>query len=121
MSKETGRVLENGEACVYVEFSQGKAIEFLIDTGFNGSLSLSNSLAVELGLEILGEEAIDEIGQHKVICPVMVAEVIWLGKKQFVEVIINDGEDVLLGTEMLRDSILRINYQNNRVTIRNRE
>lgn len=119
MSKETGRILDSGEACVYVEFVAGKAIEFVIDTGFNSTLTISQELANELNLKVLTEVEVSAVGQHKVLCQLSSAEVIWLGVKREVEVLINDGEDVLLGTEMLRGAILRINYQNNRVSIRN--
>ena len=119
MSKETGRVLESGEACVFVEFLPSrKSIEFVIDTGFYGTLSLPESLASELNLQIENEVEIEVFGSQKLICGITTTEVFWLGEKRKIEILINYGEDVLLGTEMLRDCVLRINYRNKRLTIR---
>lgn len=119
MAKETGSVLESGEACVFIEVSEGEKIEFTIDTGFNGSLSLPARLMTNLDFEIIGEEEVAGVGSYKVVCPIAVAEIFWLGEKRTVEVLVNDGEDVLLGREMLEDCVLRINYRNKRVTISN--
>lgn len=117
--KESGRVLESGEACVFVEFlPSGKNIEFVIDTGFYGTLSLPDSLANELNLPIENEVEIEVFAKQKLVCGITTAEVFWLGEKRKVEILINYGEDILLGTEMLRDCVLRINYRNKRLTIR---
>lgn len=117
MVKASGRVNELAEACVYVSLQDGRAVECVIDTGFNGWLSFPQKMVAELQLPIVGREKIVMLGRRKIFCPIAVAAIVWLGKSFNVNVIVNDGEDVLLGTQLLADSILRINYRNNRLTI----
>jgi clan AA aspartic protease len=119
MAKETGRVQVSGEACVFVEVIEGEKIEFIIDTGFNGFLTMPAILMSKLDFEIVGEEEVSGVGQYKIVFPIAVTKIFWLGEKREVQVLINDGEDVLLGTEMLQDCVLRINYRNKRVLISN--
>ncbi|MBC7798524.1 MAG: clan AA aspartic protease [Pyrinomonadaceae bacterium] len=118
MSKETGRVLSTREACVYVKFSEDKNVECLIDTGFNGFLSLPKKLVETFNLEIIGSQTIIAVGNKKIVCELASVEITWLGMTQNVEVIVNDGDDFLIGTELLQSCILRINYKNNKLTIR---
>ena len=44
VTKESGKVNQQREPCIFVEFENGKNVELLIDTGFNGSLCLPRSL-----------------------------------------------------------------------------
>ena len=117
MAKEKGRVNQIEEACVYVPLQNGPAIECVIDTGFNGWLSFPQKLVADLQLPIVGREKIVMLGKRKTLCPIAVARIVWLEKSLNVNVIVNDGEDTLLGTQLLAGSILRVNYRNKRLTI----
>jgi len=121
MAKERGRVNNLEEACIYVSLQDGPAIECVIDTGFNGWLSFPQKLAEDLRLPIVGRERIVMLGRRKMFCPIAVAQIIWLEKSFNVNVIVNDGEDVLLGTQLLANCILRINYRNKKLTINKSE
>lgn len=68
-------------------------------------------------MPIIGREKISVLGKRKLFCPIASARIIWLGQTFNVNVIVNDGADVLLGTQLLAGSILRINYRNHRLTI----
>ncbi len=115
--EETGSVNESLEPLVFVEFANGKSVEFMIDTGFNGSLCLPRSLMRKLGLEKVSEEEISGIGLHQEVIDVAISEIIWFGRKTKIEVLINDGIDRLLGSELLNGKILNINYQNKTLSI----
>lgn len=117
MAREKGKVNEFDEACVYVTLQSGQAVECVIDTGFNGWLSFPQKLAAELQLPIIGQEKINLLGRRKLICAVAAAQIVWLQERLNVNVLINNGADVLLGTQLLAASILHVNYRNQRLTI----
>ncbi|MBC7797510.1 MAG: hypothetical protein H7Z37_11610 [Pyrinomonadaceae bacterium] len=71
----------------------------------------------EFELEVISEVEVSVVGNHRMLCKMASANINWFGEKTEVEVIINDGADTLLGTELLRDSVLRVNYKNRKVTI----
>jgi clan AA aspartic protease len=119
MAKEKGRVSGFDEPCVYVKLQTGQAIECVVDTGFNGWLSFPKKLAEDLQLPIIGREKVGMLGRRKMICPIALARIVWLETTITATVIVNDGEDALRGSRMLANSILRINYRNNRLTINN--
>ena len=100
-----------------MEFENGKKVELLIDTGFNGSLCLPRSLMPELGLKKISEEEIFGIGLHTEVVDIAIANIIWFGQQTEIEILINDGDDRLLGSELLDGKILRINYRNKKVSI----
>ncbi len=115
--KESGTVNFGLEPCIFVEFENGKYVEFLIDTGFNGALCVPFSLMKELGLEQISEVEIFGIGLHQDIVGLAIAKIIWFGQQIEIEVLINDGDDRLLGSELLEGKILEINYRNKKVSI----
>jgi len=118
--KESGKVNEQREPCIFVEFENGKNVELLIDTGFNGSLCLPRSLMPELELKKISEEEIFGIGLHTEVIDIALAKIIWFGRETEIEILINDGDDRLLGSELLDGKILRINYRNKNLSISDR-
>ena len=116
--KETGNVNEFLEPCIYIEFENGKKVECLIDTGFSGALCLPRSLMKEFELKKIFEEEIYGIGAHKQVVDVAITKIIWFGTKIEIEVLINDGDDRLLGSELLVENILTINYKKKNLTIK---
>lgn len=119
MAKAKGRVSEFRETCVYISLQDGRSVECVIDTAFDGWLSFPKILVEDLQLPIIGREKIAVLGRRKLICNIALAQITWLGTVVTAAVIVNDGEDVLLGSRLLADSILRINYRNRRLTINN--
>ena len=117
MAQETGSVNEFLEPCIVVEFAVGNRVEFVIDTGFNGSLCLPRSLMSALKLKNDLKEEIFGIGSHRQIPDISISEIIWFGETLPVNILINDGDDYLLGSQLLDGKILRINYQNKTVEI----
>lgn len=92
-------------------------LEFLIDTGFNGSLCLPDYIAKELNLEIEQEMQFSGIGAHQGILRTSRSIIEWFGKEVETSVIINDGNDFLLGTRLLEETELYINYKTGEVVI----
>ena len=72
----------------------------------------------ELGLEIITEVEIFGVGKHKEIISMAIAKIVWFGKLLEIEVLFNDGDDQLLGSELLADKILTINYKKRNLAIK---
>ncbi|MBS1797893.1 MAG: clan AA aspartic protease [Acidobacteria bacterium] len=119
-TREYGKVNAQREPCIFVEFENGKNVEVLIDTGFNGALCLPRSLMPELGLKKISEEEIFGIGLHTEVVDIAIAKIMWFGRETEIAVIINDGDDRLLGSELLDEKILNINYRKKKVSIADR-
>ena len=117
MAEESGEVNEYLEPCVFVRFENGEPVEFTIDTGFNGALCLPRLAAGQLKLQKVSEVKIFGVGEHTETLDVALATISWCGRKIEVEVLINDGDDRLLGSELLADKTLKINYRNKKIAI----
>ena len=91
----------------------------MIDTGFNGALCVPFSLMDELGLKKVSEVEIFGIGSHQEVVSLAIAEIVWFGRRTEIEFLIN-GDDRLLGSELLDGKELRINYRNREVFIADR-
>jgi predicted aspartyl protease len=57
------------------------------------------------------------VGRARLIADIAELEIEWLGKSHAVEVIISDGDDSLLGTELLDGSRLVVDYVAYTVTV----
>jgi clan AA aspartic protease len=118
MEQEKGLVNKNLEAVVNVEFANGILAEFLIDTGFSGSLCVPQNCLEELGLKISSQASIYGVGTHTEIFDVAEAEIVWCEKKlSKIAVYVNKGNDFLLGTGLLEDKELYINYKTGEVLV----
>lgn len=80
-------------------------------------MCLPRSLMNELELEKVTEEEISGIGLHKEFIDVAIADIFWFGRRTEIEILINDGDDRLLGSELLDGKILTIDYQRMDLTI----
>ena len=81
-----------------------------IDTAFDGHLVFSRELIEELDLESLVEtEAILADGS-KVVLETYVCFIDWFGGRMPLQVIANDGKLPLLGTGLLEQRVLHIDY-----------
>ena len=89
----------------------------MIDTGFNGALCVPFSLMNDLELKTVSEVEIFGIGLHQEIVGLAIAKIIWFGQQIDIEILINDGDDRLLGSEMLDGKVLKINYRNKKLSI----
>ena len=117
MANESGKVNPFREALVPLRFSSGAAIECVVDTGFDGGLMLPQSLAEDLQIQLLGELVFEMVGGAKVSAPVGLGNIEWLHKLREIEVILGQGIDVLIGTELLVGTTLTIDYITSVVTI----
>jgi clan AA aspartic protease len=119
MSHESGEVTNSREARVRLRFAGGEAVECVVDTGFDGALMLPRAFVERLQLPSVGRLIFQVVGGMRTSADVALAEVEWLGARRVFEVIVGEGEDSLLGTEMLVDARLTIDYVEHTLIITN--
>ncbi len=117
MASEIGWVDTTGNAFVSILLAEGQTMEFLIETGFNGELMLPFGVAQNLSLPITGEENYLVVGGETLTSPTSIAQISYLGTIRVAEVILSSGPDQLIGTELLRGTLLKIDYINRLVEI----
>ncbi len=111
-----GRVDDQLRALLPVSVSvslDGNRTEILawIDTAFNGGLTIPRNLAADLGLaEVSYVEAILADGKT-VELPLFRCIIDWFGNRYETEVAASDGKFALLGTMLLADRDLHIDYK----------
>lgn len=110
MAFESGVVISSGEARIIVRLADGTEIECQVDTGFNGALMLPRELTEALNLSITGQEPVGWIGETRVMLDISRVRIKWLGSERDAEVIINEGTETLIGTELFIGTRLRIDY-----------
>ena len=117
-----GTVDERGRALLDVRISnklkgEYTAVTTWLDTAFDGHLVLSLELIKELGLDSLVEtEAILADGS-RVCLETFVCCVEWFGERRLLQVIANEGRFPLLGTGLLEQRVLQIDYRMKTVTV----
>ena len=117
-----GRVDDNKRALLNVPVrsnpgGDSSAVDAWIDTAFDGHFVFSTKLIEELGLDTLVEtEAILADGT-KVTLDTFVAYIEWFGQVIPVQVVANDGQFPLLGTALLDERRLLIDYRGQTVDL----
>lgn len=105
------------EAWLRVQATNGEIIECLIDTGFNGALVINALGHRAAKLTVLGRVPIIGVGRARMVADIAEQEIKWLNQTGAVEVIISDGDDSLLGAELLDGSRLVIDFTAHTVTV----
>ena len=120
MASVAGRVTERLEALAPLRLVAGREIECLVDTGASCALVLPPALVDELGLPIIGfEDDLGMVGGERTSAFLALAQIEWLGEVRFVEVIVRD--DFIIGTELLEDTRLVVDYRSRTLTISREE
>ena len=110
----------NGEPAIQLDLSTG-AIEILVDTGFAGGLILPSSLASGLALHIEGFVEFYTATGQPFIASAYSLEIDWLGQRTRVPVAVSpDVMEALLGSQMLKNCRLTIDYYDRTVIIARR-
>jgi clan AA aspartic protease len=121
MALESGRVNSHREAVVLLRFRNGAVIECVVDTGFDGALMLPRVFVPKIQIAIIGELTLEMVGGARMSADVGVTDISWLGRWRQIEVIVSEGEDALIGTELLIATTLTIDYQSSSLAISTRE
>jgi clan AA aspartic protease len=118
----TGEVTNN-QACVQVTFrllgQPDLTMEFVVDTGFEGALTLPITTVKAMNLPFFQPLSANLANDDTVPVDTYVATIIWEGMELDV-LVIATGKRPLLGTSLLRDKRLTVDFEENGVVqIRN--
>ena len=97
--------------------SSSLSLEAIIDTKFDGDICLPVEIAVQMGLEPA------EVVEVRKPDGEIVNKILFAGKMEWfkegidIDIFIHDTKDVLLGTRLLQECKLEINYHENKVRI----
>jgi len=117
MPQESGSVNALREAIVEIRFAGGYELECVVDSGFDGALIVPASFAKRLGFPVVARLVFELVGGARMSANVALEKIEWLGQHRTVEVILSEGEDALIGTEMFEGAKLIVDYANRLVTI----
>ncbi|HEY2252307.1 MAG TPA: hypothetical protein VGH74_14635 [Planctomycetaceae bacterium] len=106
----------NHQAILTFDCGQGP-LDFLIDTGFNGSLIIGEDLfdpthAIPAGA-MTADLASDQTFQYET----YLIEFEWLGQHLVTRILVGAGKECLVGTALLNPHQLTIDYQNRSVNL----
>ncbi len=119
-----GRLREDEQAVVAFEIvcrdGARYTVDAVIDTGFNGQVSLSRRVANGLDVALTVEGTIEmELASGAVVEENVYSGAIHFdGQELTVEIILTDAEDSFIGTGLLTGKVLLINFATREVTIR---
>lgn len=119
MAVESGRVTSTREPVISVRLNDAVAVECLVDTGFTGALMLPRELIGDLGIPLVGREVFEMVGQRFFTASIALTEIEWLDRRRVFRVVISEGMDSLIGTEMLDGNRLFVDYINDKVIVTN--
>ena len=121
MVKETGNINHWLEASLTLITLTRQTIECVVDTGFRGELVLLRSFVTTIPFTRAGRELFTLVGGEEMEAQVVLTEIIWLGQKRTVRVVISESDDALIGTQLLQGTRLVIDYVSSEVEISNAE
>ena len=117
-------IIENGihPRITITLVSETESFDFiaLVDSGFDGQLALPYDVADNLSLEVIRlAEVTYAYGQRmeEIVCG---GEILWHNAILSVEILLSDDEDPAIGTRLLKDCILTMNFIRNTLTIEKR-
>jgi clan AA aspartic protease len=90
----------------------------VIDTGFNGYLSVPRKLVKQSGWHYFGTEDFEIATGESVTQSIYIGRMIFHHARLMVYAVATDANDVLIGTRLLERSTLTINFRTKRVIIR---
>jgi clan AA aspartic protease len=90
----------------------------ILDTGFDGDLSLPISIAISLGVDLIGEQAVELADGTVRDELVFAASVRLLGETRAVRIYLTRSADALVGTNLLADCDLSIRFPTGRVRLK---
>lgn len=115
-----GIVNEYGEPIVPLKLVSGSELidtSAVIDMGFNGYLSISKNFLKRLDWYFIGYEEYELANGKRFKEEVYLGRIVFDNEKYDVFVVVTDSEDTLIGTKLLKEKILTINFSLNRIEI----
>lgn len=96
---------------------QRNFLEAILDTGFDGYLSLPISLAVTLGIELTAIIPVEYADGRRSQEMVFSVKMYFDGKEETVPATLTAGSEALVGTSLLAKHELRINFPRKKISL----
>lgn len=116
-----GRVTRDGEPIVPISLilrTRPTAFPAVIDTGFNGYLSVPKRLLARSTWQAIGTEKFEIATGAIVEQEIYLGEAVFDGRRSPVYTVATDADDILIGTKLLREKVLVVDFRTKRVTVR---
>ena len=116
-----GRVNRHGEPVISIQLIlRNRPANFtdVIDTGFNGYLSVPRRLLVRSKWLAIGTEKFEIATGALVEQEIFLGEVIFDGQRGPIYGVATKAQDILIGTKMLRNKTLVVHFRTKQVTVR---
>jgi clan AA aspartic protease len=111
-----GTVTDDDTPIVVLEIA-GRAWTAIVDTGFNGVFELPDALRSMLPHERMGQTFSNLAGGMQILEDAYLAEIEFDGERIRAEVTFAPGDQVLIGTRVLRDHYLAIDFPGQTLTL----
>ena len=92
-------------------------VDAVIDTGFTGELFVPEEIAIELGLRIAGVQSVMLADGSTPDLQTAKVAVGWESEEKTVLALIGNGDDVLIGVQLLKDSEITISFPEKKVSV----
>lgn len=96
-------------------------VDAVIDTGFDGEISLPREVAEKLGLELVGHETFELADGTQVDELIFSGRARLSGKFRNVDILVANTQETLIGTRLLSDCRLIIDFKTGKVQIARKE
>ena len=106
----------DNQALVTLDFGQGP-LDFLIDTGFNGTLIVGEEILETRDLIPLGTLQAELASQQSFEYLRYAVSFEWFGEELLTEVLVGAGKECLIGTALLNPHRLEIDYEHRTVQL----
>lgn len=97
--------------------NSSRKVNAVIDTGFNGYISIPTAFIEESDWDFLGTEEYELANGDIVGEKVYIGRIFFDGDELKVFSLTNRSSDILIGTKILKNKILKIDFRNSKVTI----
>ena len=111
-----GIITEDGVPAIVVDVGSQRS-RAIIDTGFNGELELPERLRSHVNAQFVGRATSLLAANQRIEEDVFLVDFPFDGRTVRVQATFVDGEEILIGTRMLRDYRLRIDFPARTVAI----
>lgn len=85
--------------------------EAIIDTGFNGFISIPHKIIEQTSWQFIGFEAYELASGEIIKDKVYLGDIAFHKKRKYTYILSNKTNDILIGTKLLADKILSINFK----------
>ena len=95
-----------------------RLFDAIIDTGFNGFISIPHSIIEKTTWQFVGYESYELASGEIIKDKVYLGDVLLGGKKKYTYILSNKTDDILLGTKLFSDKVMVIDFKSKRIAIR---